>query len=218
MDKTHISPMTNLFESDNKGMGHIVLSGESGSGKTELIKQFVGSFLQTGKKVLWFSTLDEPMVAKKWNGKVVEYGREINGELLSSHSLIVLKTTQIDFVELKSLLMQAEDEWVIVHDNMDEVSINYEQNDHVTRKLDFLYFVSEFGRVFNLYVLVAYQNLRHMSIAIPSEQLMANSQYLIFLQQGESSLEHAEQKKWLRTEQIEKLRVLPKYEAFFVQR
>lgn len=218
MKKTHISPMMNPFESDNKGMGHIVLAGKSGSGKSELIKQFVSSFLQSGKKVLWFSTQDEQILSKTWNARLVEYEQEISGELFSTHSLVILKTTQIDFALMKKLLMQSEDEWVIVHDDMDEVSINYEQNDYVTRKLDFLYFVSEFGRVFNLYALVAYQDMRHISRAIPSEKIMTNSQHLILLQQSEDSLGHLGEKRWLRAEHIKKLKSLPEYEAFFVQR
>lgn len=218
MDKTHISAMTNPFESEDRGMGHIVLSGKSGSGKTELIKQFVGSFLQSGKRVLWFATQDEETLMKRWNGKVVEHENEIGETLLSSHKFIVLKTTQVDFVELKDLLMQSEHEWVIVQDDLDEVSINYEQNEYITRKLDFLYFISEFGRVFNLYSLVSSQDLRYMSRAFPSEKIMLNSQNLIFLHQSEESLAHAKQKDWLRTEHVEKLKALPEYEAFFVQR
>lgn len=219
MNKTYISAMENPFETEGRDMGHIFLSGKSGAGKTELIKQFIGSFLQSGKKVMWFSTHEEEKtLLNRWNAKVVEHGEALNATALSANKLILVKTTELDFVELNGLLMKERAEWVIVHENLDEVTINYEQNEYSTQKLDFLHFVSEFGRVFNMYTLVSCQDLSHMSRAFPAEKILENSSNRIFLQQSENSLKHAQKKNWLGTEHIEKVKSLPKYEAFFVQK
>lgn len=211
--------MEGLFDSTSTEFGHIVVSGKSNSGKTELTKQVVGSVLQTEKKVLYFST---DTAVQDWlfglNGKLVMSELDVNDRLFSENKLVIVNSTCVNFEQIKNLLLKDESEWLIVHEDFDEVSINYEQSEYMTQKLDFLYFVSEFGRVFNLYSMITCKDLRELSRVLPAKKMIDNSPNLIFLQQEYVSLKHARKNGWLTELQEEKVKNLLKYEAFFVQR
>lgn len=209
----------NVFENEELSMSHLTIVGKSGSGKTELIKQIIGTFLQGGKRILWFSALDDnDWMFNKWNGHRIKQKEKLKEGILSSHKLIALESTDIDFEQLRNLLLEEGSQWVLVHDNMDELVVNYDQNEFSTQKLEFLYYVSEFGRVFNLYTLVAGKDLRQLSKVHPSKKIIENSKNLVMLDQEYQSLRFAKKEKWLNQEQIEQVKNLPEYEAFYLRK
>ncbi|WP_180953918.1 helicase HerA domain-containing protein [Bacillus sp. M6-12] len=215
MDKLTVS----VFENEDFSMSHIALIGKSGAGKSELLKQIVGSFLQSGKKIIWFGSYDEhSSMVEKWKGYRIDKNEDINSATFSAHSFILIDTLQIDFEHLKNILIQDNQEWILVQDDMDEVSINYEQSEFMTRKLEFLYFVSEFGRVFNLYTLVAGEDIRTFTKTLPSKKIVDNTKNLLLLEQDYTSLKHLKKHKWINEEQVKKIESLPKYEAFFIRK
>jgi hypothetical protein len=209
----------NVFENDELSMSHLTIVGKADSGKTELIKQIVGSFLQGGKRILWLDSIAEnDWMFKKWNGYRISEKEELKKGIFSTHKLIALETTDINFDELRDVLVEEGSQWVLVHDNMDELVINYDQNEFSTQKLDFLYYVSEFGRVFNLYTMIAGKDLKHLSKVHASKKIIENSKNLVLLEQDYQSLKFAKKQNWLNEEQIEQVKNLPKYEAFYLRK
>jgi hypothetical protein len=217
LEKLTVSVLENAFESEDTPMGHIAVSGEAGSGKTELIKQMVGSFLKSGKKILWFSTSNEENeLLEKWKGHEINSEGELDFAFHNSYSFIVVRTSDVDFDKLKNYLIAESKDWVIVHDNLDGVALNYDQNEFETRKLDFLYFVSEFGRVYNLYTLIGGREIAELGRVLPLKKVLENSRNKIFLRQSYRSLKHAKKQGWLSDVQGETVKNLSDFEAFHV--
>lgn len=221
MNKLSISVLENLFEDKNTTIGNVALLGETGSGKTELLKQMIGALLSSNKKVLWFtsgSEKDESKIVDKWNGYRINNREQLNAEVLDNNSFVFIETTAVDFVFLKDYLIENKSSWFIVHEDIDSLVVNYEHNSFITEKLDFLFYMAEMGRAFSVYTLVSGEDIKLISDLLPSYKLVTNSKNLLLLKQSFRSLKFIMKNNWITDTQYIQLKDMGKNEAIFLKR
>lgn len=221
MNKLSISVLENLFEDKNTTIGNVALLGETGSGKTELLKQMIGALLSSNKKVLWFtsgSEKDESKIVDKWNGYRINNREQLNAEVLDNNSFVFIETTAVDFVFLKDYLIENKSSWFIVHEDIDSLVVNYEHNSFITEKLDFLFYMAEMGRAFSAYTLVSGEDIKLISDLLPSYKLVTNSKNLLLLKQSFRSLKFIMKNNWITDTQYIQLKDMGKNEAIFLKR
>lgn len=221
MNKLSISVLENLFEDESTTIGNVALLGEAGSGKTELMKQMIGALLSSNKKVLWFNSCsdkDESEIVDKWNGLHINNKEQLNTEVLDINSFVFIETTAVDFVFLKEYLMENKSSWFIVHEDIDSLVVNYEHNSFITEKLDFLFYMAEMGRVFNVYTVVSGEDIKSISNLLPSYKLITNSSNLLLLKQSFRSLKFLSKNNWVTDTQFTQLKDIGRNEAIFFKR
>ncbi|WCK56976.1 DUF87 domain-containing protein (plasmid) [Aneurinibacillus sp. Ricciae_BoGa-3] len=219
MQATNLSVFENIFENKEISMKHIALLGEKNSGKTELLKQIIASFLNSNKKVMLLHPQETfRSLTDSLNGVYVNVEEQLNATLLKDSRLVSINTKLLDFSRLLNLLQEDNSQWVVVQDNLDELVYNYEQNEFATQKIDFLHYLSEFGRVFGVYTLIAGQELKKITAITPSLQMILNSRNLMLLKQSHTSLKLLQKMKWLTDSQCAQVQQLTKYKAVLVQR
>ena len=168
MKKQTITALDNIFENEQINMNHIAMIGKQTTGKNELLQQLIGSLLQSGKKVICLQPSEgEYTLLEKWNPYKVRNKEELNEITLSAESFIFLETVQVDFDNLFELLKANESQWVLIQNNIEELIPYYNHNEHVTRKIDFLYYISEFGKIFDIYSFMIGKDFEELEELLP---------------------------------------------------
>lgn len=216
--KLDFTVFDSVFNNEILPMAHTAMLGKNRSGKTENTKQAVEWFLHQGKKVLLFGFFKgNQTLINKWRGYRISSREDIHSAVFSAHQLVYLDTPNVDFEKLKEVLINNPSEWILVHDNLDELALNYEQNDFITLKLDFLHFVSEIGRVFNIYLFVTGKDMEAIARVLPAKKIVENAKNLLLLKQSVVSLSYLKE-RWLNEEQVDKLEQLLLYGVLFLRK
>lgn len=209
----------NVFKDNREMIGHMVVLGKNHAIKNKGLKEMVGMLLQDGKKVVWFhpSKMYHDL-NQAWNTIFIQNEEQMNKSILEDYSLIFIHPDFTNMIQLQKLLFNNPSEWVIVKENLDELIINYEQNEMVTQLFDFIHYISTFGQLYQLYTLVSASKMDKILSFDITQRIVNNSKHLLFFSQSKESLKYLKKMNWLTKKQLQTVQQLKNSESFYIQK